>query len=391
MLGCARHFVSPRRTFHALSPCCDEPAQPPEARVTERARFEVSEDSLERDRARSASRKRPRPASFARARSSGRRCRQSRRSLRVLTSSRPRESRSGSRKRGAVDVKRDSFQFGAGAAASSRAGASGGRADPGRRDRADWLQTRLRRGALAVAQPFVEPFDQALRGLGDHRPGREDRVDAGFAQRREILLRNDAADDDHRLAHPGLAERALQRRRQREMARRERRDADDMGLALRRQRRHFLGRGEQRPDPDVEAEVGEGRGDDLLAAVVSVLTHLGDQDARALAFVLGESAGHRHDPLVRLGGRPRLGEIDAGDGLDFRDMTAEGLFHGERDFADRRLGARGFDRQLQGDWPCRARPRSKPRAPPASLPRRARRAGASASRSASRARSRRRP
>jgi hypothetical protein len=44
-------------------------------------------------------------------------------------------------------------------------------------------------------------------------------------------------------------------------------------------------RGEQRPDVDVEAEIGEGRGDHLLAAVVAVLADLGDQDARPAALV----------------------------------------------------------------------------------------------------------
>ena len=48
------------------------------------------------------------------------------------------------------------------------------------------------------------------------------------------------------------------------------------------------GVGEQRADVDVEAEVGEGGGDHLLAAVVAVLAHLGDQDARPAAVGLGE-------------------------------------------------------------------------------------------------------
>ena len=48
------------------------------------------------------------------------------------------------------------------------------------------------------------------------------------------------------------------------------------------------GRLEQRPDIDVEAEVGERGGDHLLAAVVAVLAHLGDQDARAPALGRGE-------------------------------------------------------------------------------------------------------
>ena len=52
------------------------------------------------------------------------------------------------------------------------------------------------------------------------------------------------------------------------------------------------GRLEQRADVDVEAEVGEGGGDDLLAAVVAVLAHLGDQDARAAAVACVERLDH---------------------------------------------------------------------------------------------------
>ena len=64
------------------------------------------------------------------------------------------------------------------------------------------------------------------------------------------------------------------------MAGRERRDADDMDALGRRQRRDFLRRREQRTNLDLEAKVGEGRGDDLLPAVVAVLAHLGDENAR---------------------------------------------------------------------------------------------------------------
>ena len=48
------------------------------------------------------------------------------------------------------------------------------------------------------------------------------------------------------------------------------------------------GRLEQRTDVDVEAEVGERRGDDLLAAVVAVLADLGDEDPRLAAVIDGE-------------------------------------------------------------------------------------------------------
>ena len=55
-----------------------------------------------------------------------------------------------------------------------------------------------------------------------------------------------------------------------------------------------LGRGlEEVADLDVEAEVGEAGGDHLLAAVVAVLAHLGDQDAGLAAVGLGEGLDHR--------------------------------------------------------------------------------------------------
>ena len=53
-----------------------------------------------------------------------------------------------------------------------------------------------------------------------------------------------------------------------------------MHVVLHRLPRRFLGGGKQRPDIDVEADIGEGRGDHLLAAVVAVLADLGDQNAR---------------------------------------------------------------------------------------------------------------
>ena len=49
--------------------------------------------------------------------------------------------------------------------------------------------------------------------------------------------------------------------------------------------------GKQRPDVDVEAEIGEGRGDDLLPAIMAILADLGDQNARAAALVVEEFGG----------------------------------------------------------------------------------------------------
>ena len=66
------------------------------------------------------------------------------------------------------------------------------------------------------------------------------------------------------------------------------RHADDVHVVLDRVAGGLLGRLEQRADVDVEAEVGERGGDHLGAAVVAVLAHLGDEDARPPALFGGE-------------------------------------------------------------------------------------------------------
>ena len=96
----------------------------------------------------------------------------------------------------------------------------------------------------------------------------------------EILRRDDAADDDHDVVAAVVGELRLQFRHQGEMARGERRDADDVHVVLDRLPGGLRRGREERADIDVEAEIGEGGGDHLLAAVVAVLAHLGDEDAR---------------------------------------------------------------------------------------------------------------
>ena len=91
-------------------------------------------------------------------------------------------------------------------------------------------------------------------------------------------------------SRPCFVERGLELRHQRQMGGGERRDAEDMHVVLDRLARGLGRRREQRADVDVEAEIGEGRGDHLLAAVVAVLADLGDQDARPAAFVVLERA-----------------------------------------------------------------------------------------------------
>ena len=87
---------------------------------------------------------------------------------------------------------------------------------------------------------------------------------------------------------PDLGERVAQRGHQRQVPGRQRRHPDHVHVVVGGLARHLVGRGEQRADVDVEADVRERRRDHLLPAVVPVLAHLGDQDAGPAAVGLGE-------------------------------------------------------------------------------------------------------
>ena len=99
-------------------------------------------------------------------------------------------------------------------------------------------------------------------------------------------------------------------------------------------------------------KVREGRGDDLLAAVVSVLPHLGDEDARLAAVVLGE--GRRQPPhaLDRLAAPAACARIDTGHELRPGRVAPPGLFERGRDLADGRPGAGRLDRQIEEVGPA---------------------------------------
>ena len=108
------------------------------------------------------------------------------------------------------------------------------------------------------------------------------------------------------------------------------------------------GRLEQRADVDVEAEVGERGGDHLLAAVVAVLAHLGDQDARPAALGLARTAStSARTRSTSSASSPDLVAVHAGDRTDRRRVPAVHLLQRVGDLADRGLGAGGVDRQLQ--------------------------------------------
>ena len=175
-----------------------------------------------------------------------------------------------------------------------------------------------------MAETPVERVEQRRGGFRDHRTGREDRFGAGGLERLVILRRDHAADHDHDVGAAVAAELGFEFRHQRQMRAGERGDAEDVHVVLDRLARGFRRRREQGPDIDVEAEIGERRGDHLLAAVMAVLADLGDQDARAAAFLVLEFGDALLHPLdgVRHADLP---PVDAGDRLDLRLVAPEHL------------------------------------------------------------------
>ncbi len=105
----------------------------------------------------------------------------------------------------------------------------------------------------------------------------------------------------------------------------ERRYAENMHVVFDRLAGGFGGRREQWTDVDVETEIGEGRGNHLLAAVVAVLPDLGDQQTRAAAFGGFEGFDGRADTFDGAG-HADLPLVNSGDRLDLGAVTAEYLF-----------------------------------------------------------------
>ena len=178
-------------------------------------------------------------------------------------------------------------------------------------------------------------------------PGGKIADGAGGAQLVEVLRRDHAADDDHDVVAAERGQLVAQRGHEREMAGGQRRGADDVHVGLDRLLGHLGRRLEQRADVDVEAEVGERRGDHLLAAVVAVLAHLGDHDARPAAVVDDERGRRARGRARRWASFADLAAVHTLDRTDRGGVATEHLLQRVADLADRRLAAGGVDGELQ--------------------------------------------
>src|SRR5213592_3115267 len=212
------------------------------------------------------------------------------------------------------------------ASASGRLGADGG----------------MRQRASAVSDQLQHP----PRGLRDLRARAEDRLHAGLLEEGVVLGRDDVAAGDHDVTVAEPRELLNELRHERLVAARLGRDADHVHVVLDRLARDLLGRLEEHAHVDVEAQVGEGGGDHLGAAVVAVLADLGDQHAGAPPVLAGEALDFRAQrlPFLVVG---ELAAVDAGDGADLGVIVAPDLLDRARDLAHRGTRAGGVDRERE--------------------------------------------
>ncbi len=161
-----------------------------------------------------------------------------------------------------------------------------------------------------------------------------------------VARRDHAPHDDHDVGGVQLGQRRAQRGHQRQVPGGQRRYAHHVHIGLDRLPGDLFRCLEQRADVDVEAQVGEGGGDHLLAPVVTVLAHLGHQDARAAPLGLGELVAGGSGSLD-VPGRARFVAIHPCDGTHLLGVPAEHPFQRVGDLPHGRLGAGGVHGQLE--------------------------------------------
>src|SRR5204863_3286534 len=156
--------------------------------------------------------------------------------------------------------------------------------------------------------------------------------------------RDDAAAHHQDVAGAFALQRLDQGRDERLVRRRLARHADDVDIVLDRLAGGLFRRLEQRPDIDIEADIGKGGGDDLGAAVVAVLAELDDQHARPPPFFARKAFDLSLDTAETFI-VPILPTIDAGNRPRRCLVPAEDLLERIGDLAYRRARAARLDRQ----------------------------------------------
>ena len=129
-----------------------------------------------------------------------------------------------------------------------------------------------------MAEMCGQRSDKLDRGFRNIRARRENCLGSGIAQGVKILRRDYAADNHHHIFAFLRAECGAQFGNQSQMSGGQRTDTDNMRARCNCILRGLLGGLNQGARMHFKAQIGKGRGDHFLAAVMAVLSHFGKKD-----------------------------------------------------------------------------------------------------------------
>ena len=149
--------------------------------------------------------------------------------------------------------------------------------------------------------------DVLCRGR-NHCTGSINSGDAGFIQKRVILWGNHAAHHNGDVVMAKPTQCIDQLGHERFVPRSQRRNADDVHVAFNRKTSHLARSLEERTDVHIKPNIGQGRRDHLGAAIVTVLSHLGNKNAGPAPLFMLEFDDHlsRFSEFFTIGSASRV-------------------------------------------------------------------------------------
>ena len=179
----------------------------------------------------------------------------------------------------------------------------------------------------------AEELDNFVASVSDLRSRAENQLSTAFAKMVVVFGRDDTADDQHNMLASLFNKRLLQLRNERVVSSCQAARTNNVNVVVDGLTGDFSRCLEETTDVDVEAQVGKAGGDDLCSAIVTVLSHLGDENAGVTAFVLGEGLEDLERCFIFFaalvsGLLLSFVSVSASDDRIFSNISAEFCFHG---------------------------------------------------------------
>mmetsp|Transcript_7682 Transcript_7682/g.12905 ORF Transcript_7682/g.12905 Transcript_7682/m.12905 type:complete len:637 (+) Transcript_7682:3-1913(+) len=154
---------------------------------------------------------------------------------------------------------------------------------------------KVMKGLLLGSEVLLDGFNDILAGLGDGSSRAKDAVDTVVIEELVILVGNDTSTDEDHVGDTLCLEFLDELRDQRLVSSSLTTDADGVHISVDSLASNFLGGLEKRSNVDVKAEISKTSGDDLLATIVTVLAHLGDEETRTTTKLFSKAVDAVND------------------------------------------------------------------------------------------------